>query len=74
MKAKKIYQCNSCNAQSHKWLGQCFDCNEWNSFTEVIIESSAKKAFSNYAGERNNLIQDFADINVEENIKISIST
>lgn len=71
MKAKKIYQCNSCNAQSHKWQGQCFDCNEWNSFTEVIIEASAKKAFSNYAGERNNLIQDFADINVEENIKIS---
>ncbi len=31
---KTIYTCQSCGAQSPKWLGKCPDCGEWNSFVE----------------------------------------
>jgi DNA repair protein RadA/Sms len=29
-----IYVCQSCGSQSRKWLGQCPDCNEWNTLVE----------------------------------------
>jgi DNA repair protein RadA/Sms len=32
--AGTIYFCSSCGHESHKWLGQCPGCGEWNSFTE----------------------------------------
>src|SRR5690606_32621633 len=30
--------CQSCGAQSHKWVGRCNSCGEWNSLVEEIIE------------------------------------
>ncbi len=29
-----IFVCQNCGSQSRKWLGQCTDCNEWNTFVE----------------------------------------
>ncbi|KXK02238.1 MAG: DNA repair protein RadA [Acidobacteria bacterium OLB17] len=29
-----IFVCQNCGAQSRKWLGQCGDCGEWNTFAE----------------------------------------
>jgi DNA repair protein RadA/Sms len=34
-KAKTLYACNECGAQSPQWAGQCTDCNAWNSFIEM---------------------------------------
>src|SRR5689334_7325030 len=34
MKAKQVFACQSCGAQSQKWLGKCPDCGAWNSFVE----------------------------------------
>src|SRR6187551_1836545 len=31
---KAFYACQSCGAQSQKWLGKCPDCGEWNTFVE----------------------------------------
>jgi DNA repair protein RadA/Sms len=31
---KTVFACQSCGAQSQKWLGRCPDCGEWNSFVE----------------------------------------
>jgi DNA repair protein RadA/Sms len=31
---KSIYACQSCGAQSQKWLGKCPDCGGWNTFVE----------------------------------------
>jgi DNA repair protein RadA/Sms len=36
MKNKTIYTCQSCAYQSHKWLGRCPDCGEWQSFVEEM--------------------------------------
>ena len=37
-----IYVCQKCGAQSRKWLGQCADCGEWNSFVEERFRPEAK--------------------------------
>src|SRR5437773_7782434 len=34
MKAKTIYTCQECGAQSQKWLGRCPECGAWNSLVE----------------------------------------
>jgi DNA repair protein RadA/Sms len=34
MKAKTVFACQECGAQSAKWLGRCPECNAWNSFVE----------------------------------------
>lgn len=36
---KKSYVCNNCGTVSIKWLGQCPDCQAWESFQEKIIKS-----------------------------------
>jgi len=35
-KTKVIYSCQSCGAQSPKWIGLCPDCNQWNTYSEDI--------------------------------------
>jgi len=35
-----IFVCQSCGNQARKWLGQCPDCGEWNSFVEERFRPS----------------------------------
>ena len=37
-KVKTVYRCEQCGTDHSKWAGQCSDCGEWNSLTEVKIE------------------------------------
>ncbi|MBD3634510.1 MAG: hypothetical protein HUJ23_06335, partial [Methylophaga sp.] len=30
-KAKRIYVCKECGAQTPQWAGRCNDCGAWNS-------------------------------------------
>ncbi len=34
---KSIFTCQSCGAQSPKWMGKCPVCNEWNSLMEEVV-------------------------------------
>ena len=43
-KTKVQYQCNECGAIAPKWVGQCPDCNAWNTLMEIIAESPSKTA------------------------------
>ncbi|MEN8155999.1 MAG: DNA repair protein RadA [Bacteroidota bacterium] len=36
-KTKSVYLCQSCGAESAKWLGRCPSCGEWNTFVEQRI-------------------------------------
>lgn len=36
-KAKSIYVCTNCGAESPKWIGKCPACGEWNTYKEEII-------------------------------------
>lgn len=37
-KVKTSFFCQSCGAQSPKWVGKCGSCNEWNTYVEEIID------------------------------------
>ena len=39
-KAKTVFTCNSCGAQSPKWAGQCSACKAWNSLEETVIAAT----------------------------------
>ena len=41
MKAKNVFVCQECGAQSPKWLGRCADCGAWNSFVEERVGEPA---------------------------------
>ena len=53
-KIKKQYVCHECGSISPKWLGQCPDCNAWNTLTEEVMESvkviAPNARLSGYAG------------------------
>ena len=37
-----IYVCQSCGANSRKWLGQCPVCGEWNTLAEETFRAESK--------------------------------
>ncbi len=37
-KTKSVYICQNCGNQSPKWLGNCANCGEWNTFVEEIVD------------------------------------
>jgi DNA repair protein RadA/Sms len=36
-KIKSVYVCQSCGAESAKWIGRCNSCGEWNTYVEQKI-------------------------------------
>lgn len=53
-RAKTVFTCESCGAQSPKWVGQCPDCGAWNSLTENVVAPRAGPGRARnigYAGE-----------------------
>jgi DNA repair protein RadA/Sms len=48
-----IFVCQNCGNQSRKWMGQCPDCGEWNTFVEERFRATAAsvgaaKSFSSH--------------------------
>ncbi|MBX3009607.1 MAG: DNA repair protein RadA [Melioribacteraceae bacterium] len=46
-KNKIKYICSSCGFDSPKWLGKCPSCEEWNSFTEELVEEKKGRSKKN---------------------------
>lgn len=66
IKTRQIYVCEHCGAQSPKWMGQCADCNRWNSLVEEII-TPKKQGMVNpigYAGADASMIIPLRDVPV----------
>ena len=42
-KTRTQFVCQQCGSVQLKWMGRCPDCNEWNTFVEVIEPQSSKK-------------------------------
>lgn len=57
MKAKTIYSCQECGAQSQKWLGRCPECGAWNSLVEerAVPATAGAGAAAASAGARYSL-------------------
>jgi DNA repair protein RadA/Sms len=74
-KAKTVYQCTACGAQSPKWAGQCADCGAWNSLTEALSAppstSKATARFAGYAGDSGARIQVLADVQPGAEARVS---
>ena len=51
-KTRIKYICSTCGYESLRWLGKCPECDNWNTFTEEIIETNNKKV-SAYKGTIN---------------------
>jgi len=41
VKARNVFVCQECGAQSPKWLGRCTDCGAWNSLVEERVGEPA---------------------------------
>lgn len=48
MKSNTVFVCQECGHTYSKWVGQCSNCNAWNSLVEQIseVETSAKSALA----------------------------
>ncbi|MDB6061321.1 MAG: repair protein RadA [Verrucomicrobiaceae bacterium] len=72
-KRKTAFVCNECGAESGKWLGQCPDCNAWNSIVEfrVPTEPRGGDRTVGYAGTGASEIQALSEIELAEVPRIS---
>ncbi len=41
-KAKSVYVCSECGAQSPKWVGQCSACNAWSTLQETLVAAPSR--------------------------------
>lgn len=65
-KQKTAFVCNDCGADYSKWVGQCTECNAWNTIQEIRLGSSKKMAsFKGYAGGEQTTITKLSQINLE---------
>lgn len=74
-KAKRVYVCKECGAQTPQWAGQCSDCGAWNSLEEEIQSPASATTqatisrHSGYAGEQKNDIQPLSEITSEQAVR-----
>ena len=52
-KSKSAFFCNNCGHEAAKWAGKCPACNEWNTFTEELVEKT-KETHSDWEGYHTN--------------------
>ena len=48
-KSKSVYICSECGYETPRWLGQCPNCNEWNTLNEeikTVVKETAKKSLA----------------------------
>lgn len=41
---KTVFFCQNCGHESGKWMGQCPNCREWNTFVEEVVERGRSTA------------------------------
>lgn len=70
-KTKIKYICSNCGYESLRWIGKCPECESWNSFTEEIVETSARKANISKSRFSYNKILDIS-ANEDDRIKTGI--
>lgn len=51
-KSRSVYVCQSCGAESAKWIGKCNSCGEWNTYVEQVIHKTPAKRFEAEPGRR----------------------
>lgn len=65
VKTKTIFICRDCGGQSAKWVGQCPDCQAWNTLVEEVQAPAAKSRFAGYADAAQSDVVLLADVELE---------
>ncbi|MFB9888128.1 DNA repair protein RadA [Balneatrix alpica] len=73
-KQKTAYVCNDCGADYSKWQGQCTNCGNWNTLSEVRLGSarggSHAGGYSGSAGQQARVL-DLAEVELTETARFS---
>jgi DNA repair protein RadA len=65
-----IFVCQNCGGQARKWLGQCPDCNEWNTLVEERFRPAPKAAAASFSGRyRETKPVAFSDIEAQDDAR-----
>jgi DNA repair protein RadA/Sms len=67
-KLKQLYVCTSCGSQSSKWIGQCPDCQAWNTLVEEVVQVGkfSNPRLGGYAAASDNRVLDLASVSITE--------
>lgn len=74
-KLKQFFVCRECGSQSPKWIGQCPDCEGWNTFVaEISSNQPASRrlgAAQGYMAQGQNSVVSLSEVTVTEQARIS---
>ncbi|QQY79445.1 DNA repair protein RadA/Sms [Keratinibaculum paraultunense] len=73
MKKKTIFKCTNCGYESIRWMGRCSECNSWNSFEEIEIDTKEKKTKGKHLEKRKVTPVKLYSIDVDTNKRIRTS-
>jgi DNA repair protein RadA/Sms len=65
-KVKSSYFCQSCGAQSPKWMGKCPACGEWNTYVEELIQKDDKASWNSSSLQIANKPKGITEIHYDE--------
>lgn len=68
-KSKTAFVCSDCGAEFARWQGQCGECKEWNTISEIKLAPKSTKSasrYEGYAGRVENKVQTLDKINLQE--------
>ena len=68
-RSKVAFVCSECGAEFPRWQGQCGECHEWNTISEIRMSTAVSKTgsrLSGYAGELSGKVQTLADVALTE--------
>lgn len=72
LKTKKSYQCSNCKDTYQQWLGQCKNCQQWDTITEIMVITDKNK--NNSIAQKNDLtavVQNYNNITYEKKLRFS---
>ncbi|MEY2866392.1 MAG: hypothetical protein RIQ43_418, partial [Pseudomonadota bacterium] len=70
-KSKSAYVCSDCGASYGQWQGQCGDCGQWNTLTEVTLAATAAKPMrTGYAGAVEPKITPLKQVSGETQVRV----
>jgi DNA repair protein RadA/Sms len=69
-KNKTVYICQSCSYQTLRWVGQCPECQSWNTFVEEVITKTLPNQSKSYSNVNVKLIK-LSEVKYEESQRFS---
>jgi DNA repair protein RadA/Sms len=74
MATKTVYICENCQYSSPRWQGKCPSCEQWNTFSEQVVQTGKKSGFLGGSGAAAGGVKPVLLSNVKQNKVQRIST